>query len=183
MCYFGMIHVALDKIFLRYNEKYKSMKSQDRHLYKSYVTSAMHAVGCVVFSTLAIWYVCPGEETALNSDHCVNTVRHIHIWSLLHTCGYFLSDFLVIWFLIQGSSTLDIQTLWHHALGAFVFYETLIFMDFCVVFGTMLLFTECSTFFLSVRYFLYTHDMTSSLWYYANVAVMFVVFLVGRLYY
>ena len=142
-----------------------------------------HSAGCVLISTLAIWYVCPGEETVFNSEHCLNTVRHIHIWSLLHTCGYFLSDFLVIWFLIKGDTTLDIQTLWHHALGAFVFYETLLFMDFCVVFGTMLLFTEISTFFLAIRYFLYTHDLSQSFWYYSNVVVTFFVFLIGRLYY
>jgi hypothetical protein len=103
-----MVHVALDKLFLRFNEKYRSMKETDRHLYKSYVTSSLHALGCVGFSTLAIWYVCPGEETAFNSDHCVSTVRHLHIWSLLHTCGYFISDFIVIWFFIQGRTTLDI---------------------------------------------------------------------------
>jgi len=64
-----------------------------------------------------------------------------------------------------------------------VFYETVIFMDFCVVFGTMLLFTECSTFFLAIRYFLYTHELSNSISYYMNALVMFFVFLVGRLYY
>jgi hypothetical protein len=63
-------------------------------------------------------------------------------------------------------------------LGAFVFYETLIFMDFCLVFGTMLLFIEGSTIFMAVRYFLYTHDMSDSIWYYLNVGVMFITFLV-----
>lgn len=183
MCYFGMLHIVFHQIFIKHNEKYKSMKETDRHLYKSYLVSIFHSIGCVIFSTLAMWYVCPGEETVFNSDHCVNTVRHIHIWSLLHTCGYFLSDFLVIVYLIKGNTTLDKQTLWHHALGALVFYETLIFMDFCVVFGTMLLFIEVSTIFLAVRYFLYTHDMSSSLWYYLNVVFMFVSFLVCRLYF
>lgn len=183
MCYFGMVHVICHEIFIRYNEKYRSLKETDKHLYKSYVTSILHAIGCVVFATLAIYGVCPGEETAFNSPHCVSTVRHLHVWSLLHTCGYFLSDFLVIWFLIKGDTTMDHQTLWHHALGAFVFYETLLFMDFCLVFGTMLLFIECSTIFMSIRYFLYTHDMSNTMWYYANVAVMFLVFLFGRLVY
>ena len=73
--------------------------------------------------------------------------------------------------------------MWHHALGAFVFYETLLFMDFCVVFGTMLLFTEVSTIFMSIRYLLYVHDMSSTIWYYGNVVVMFLVYLIGRLYY
>ena len=73
--------------------------------------------------------------------------------------------------------------MWHHALGAFVFYETLLFMDFCVVFGTMLLFTEVSSIFMSIRYFLYVHDMSSTMWYYGNVVVMFLVYLIGRLYY
>ena len=73
--------------------------------------------------------------------------------------------------------------MWHHVLGAFVFYETLLYMDFCVVFGTMLLFTEISTIFTSIRYFLYVHDLSASLWYYGNAATTFFVFLIGRLYY
>lgn len=80
------------------------MKQTEKHLYKSYVVSMFHSAGCVMFAVLAIWYVCPGEETAFNSDHCVSTVRHLHVWSLLHTCGYFISDFLVIWFLIKGDT-------------------------------------------------------------------------------
>lgn len=142
-----------------------------------------HSTGCVVISSLAMWYACPGDETVFNSDHCVSTVRHIHVWSLLHTCGYFISDFLVLWFLIKGDTPLDHQTYWHHALGAIVFYETVLFMDFCVVFGTMLLFIEGSTFFLALRYFLYTHDLSSSIWYYINVVAMFLTFLLMRIYF
>ena len=73
--------------------------------------------------------------------------------------------------------------MWHHALGAIVFYETLLYMDFCVVYGTMLLFTEVSTIFTSARYFLYTHDLGTSNYYYANGIILFFVFLIGRLYY
>jgi hypothetical protein len=181
--YFCTWHIVQHEIYLRFNQKYKEMKPETQALYRAYVVSIVHCIGCVIMSYLAMWHVCPGEETVFNSEHCMNTVRHIHIWALLHTCGYFINDFFVLKYLIKGDSPLDRQTLWHHLLGAIVYYETLMYMDFCTVFGTMLLFTEISTIFLSIRYLLYTHDMSQSMWYYANVSITFILFLTARLYF
>lgn len=54
-------------------------------------------------------------------------------------------------------------------------------MDFCVVFGVMLLFTEISTPFVNIRWFLFTHGATGSIWYAINSIVAFFVFFFGRI--
>ena len=56
-------------------------------------------------------------------------------------------------------------------------------MDFMVVFGVMLLFTEISTTYVSMRWLLYKHDMGKGPLYAINAVAMFVVFLFGRLIY
>jgi hypothetical protein len=54
-----------------------------------------------------MWFICENGQTVFNSEECINTVRYIHIWALLHTCGYFLVDFFFLFFIIKGTSTLD----------------------------------------------------------------------------
>ena len=63
------------------------------------------------------------------------------------------------------------------------FYQTLYFMDFMIVFGVMLLFTEISTPFLSGRWLFFTHNNTQSKWYQANILCLFLSFLGGRVIY
>ena len=128
-------------------------------------------------------YICGGNQTVFNSDECINTVRYIHIWALIHTCGYFFVDFIFIFFVIKGDTALDYQTYAHHIVAIATFYQTLYFMDFMVVFGVMLLFMEISTIFLSLRALLFTHGLQQSKWYAANVVLLFLTFLFGRLFY
>lgn len=52
----------------------------------------------------------------------MDTVRYVHIWALLNTCGYFISDFFWLFFVIKGDSTLDYQTYAHHLIAVFTFY-------------------------------------------------------------
>ena len=130
-----------------------------------------------------MFYICGGNQTVFNSDECINTVRYIHIWALIHTCGYFIVDFLFIFFVIGGDTALDYQTYAHHIIAVLTFYQTLYFMDFMVVFGTMLLFMEISTIFLNLRYLLFTHGYAHTRWYAANAVCMFFTFLLGRLFY
>lgn len=151
--------------------------------YRTYTTSFIHALVCVFLSTIAMFYICGEGKTVFNSDECINTVRYVHIWALIHTCGYFIVDFIYIWFVIEGSSALDYQTYAHHIIATVTFYQTLYFMDFLVVFGVMLLFMEISTLFVSMRWLLYTHGYAQSKWYALNAIMMFVTFLLGRLVY
>jgi len=137
----------------------------------------------VVLSTLAMFYVCGEGNTVFNSDECLSTPRNIHIWTLLHTTGYFITDFFVQYFLVQGRAAIDYQTYAHHIIGAVTFYQTLYFMNYMVVFGVMLVFQEISTTYVALRWLLYKHDMGRSQAYFLNAFFMFVFFMVGRLWY
>ena len=82
---------------------------------------------------------------------------------------------------MKGRSSLDYQTYAHHIVATTTFYQTLYFMDFCCVFGVMLLFTEISTPFVNIRWFLFTHEATGSIWYAINSIAAFFVFFFGRI--
>lgn len=136
---------------------------------------------CVILSTIAMFYICPDGKTVFNNDLCMNTPRYIHVWALLHSCGYFIVDFVFFFFLVGGRTTLDYQTYAHHIIATLTFYQTLYFMDFMIVFGVMLLFMEISSIFLSFRWLLFKHDMSQSRLYGVNSILSFVSFLFGRL--
>ena len=76
---------------------------------------------------------------------------------------------------------MDYQIYVHHIVSITTFYQTLYFMDFCVVFGVMLLFIEVSTLFVSARWLLFTHNMAESKWYAINAIVAFFSFLTCRI--
>jgi len=151
--------------------------------YRSYILSITHAIGCVYLSTISMFFICGDDKTVFNSEECVNNVRYIHIWALLHTCGYFLMDFFFLWFVVGGNTALDYQTYAHHIIATATFYQTLYLMDFCVIFGVMLLFIEISTIFVSLRWLLFTHGEGDSLAYKVNGLVSFFAFLLGRIIY
>ena len=181
--YFFALHLVIHLVTNRYSHIYSVMTRIKQAEYRSYITSTIHAIVCVFLTTIAMFYICGNDQTVFNSDVCINTVRYIHIWALIHTCGYFIVDFLFIWFVIEGSSALDYQTYAHHIVAVFTFYQTLYFMDFMVVFGVMLLFMEVSTIFVSLRWLLFTHGFAGSMWYAGNAVAMFFSFLFGRLVY
>ena len=94
---------------------------------------------------------------------------------------YFLEDFFFLSVIAGGNTALDYQTYAHHLIAVVTYYQTLYFMDFMVVFGSMLLFIEISTPFVSLRWLLFTHGLNETKWYVINAAMMFLSFLFGRL--
>merc|ERR1712110_519322 len=159
------------------------MDTRARVEYRSYICSPIHALLSVGLSMIAMFWICGHGKTVFNDDQCFNTPRYIHIWALLNTCGYFIVDFFWLAFIVQGTSALDYQTYAHHIIGAATFYQTLYFMDFMVVFGVMLLFTEVSTTYVAIRWILYKHKMEKSMAYNVNALITFLTFLVFRLIY
>ena len=61
----------------------------------------------MILAVISMWFICGDGKTVFNSDECINTPRYIHIWALLHTCGYFLTDFFFMWFIVKGDTSLD----------------------------------------------------------------------------
>ena len=180
LAYFFAFSLAIHLIANRRTRVYSEMTPVKQTLYRSYILSIAHAIGCVILSTISMFYICSDGKTVFNSDECINTPRYIHIWALLHTCGYFLMDFFFMFFIVQGNTALDYQTYAHHLVATATFYQTLYFMDFMVVFGVMLLFIEVSTIFVSFRWLLFTHGHGDSQLYKVNALISFVMFLLGR---
>ena len=183
IAYWCMITLVIHLICMRYNEKYRNEDVKGRALYRSYICSPIHAMTACFLATIAMFFICGGNKTVFNDNECLNTVRYIHIWALLHSTGYFIHDLYVQWVEVGGTSPIDYQTYAHHIIAAGTFYQTLYFMNFMVVFGVMLLFTEISTTYVAMRWLLYKHDMGSSRTYGANAVFMFIFFLFGRLIY
>ena len=68
--------------------------------FRTTVVSIFHSCICIVLCTIGLLYICPGDQTVFNSDVCINTVRYIHIWAVITSCGFFLVDLFTIVFLI-----------------------------------------------------------------------------------
>jgi accessory gene regulator protein AgrB len=71
----------------------------------------------------------------------------------------------------------------HHLLAIVTFLFTLHFLNFTLVFGVMLLFIEISTPYVSIRWLLYTHDYGHSLAATIDSLLIFIAFLLGRLFF
>lgn len=71
----------------------------------------------------------------------------------------------------------------HHIIATFTGYATLVFMNYAVVIGVLLLFTEISTTYVSLRWMIYTHKADKSTCGIINTVTLFFTFLFGRLIY
>ena len=182
--FYLLVHYLIHVIAMRKYSVYKDeMDTRARVEYRSYICSPIHALLSVGLSMIAMFWICGHGKTVFNDDQCINTPRYIHIWALLNTCGYFITDFFWLACVVRGTSALDYQMYAHHIIGAFTFYQTLFFMDFMVVFGVMLLFQEVSTTYVSMRWLLHKHKLSNTNTYNINQLVTFVTFLVFRLIY
>ena len=123
IAYFFTLHFLIHQYYNRYrNQVYISMNTQKQTEYRTYILSIMHAIVCVYLSATAMWNICEDGKTVFDSQECMMTVRYIHVWALLHTCGYFLTDFFFLFFVIKGDSALDYQTYAHHLVAVTTFY-------------------------------------------------------------
>lgn len=111
----------------------------------------------------------------------MDTPRYLHIWALVNTCGYFVTDTFCIVVIIRSFTPFDKQMIGHHIIAFFTFLSTLVFMNWTVVFGVILLFVEVSTTFISIRWLLYTHKKHKTICHTINAIVCFFAFLLGRL--
>lgn len=159
VAWFLALNLIIHLVAMRKTSIYREMDNKKRTEYRAYIVSPIHAIGAVILSTLAMFFICGDGKTVFNNDECMNTVRYVHIWALLHTCGYFIVDFFFLYFVVKGDSTLDYQTYAHHIIATTTYYQTLYFFDGLCVFGCILLFIEISNPFTCLRWLLYTHGM------------------------
>jgi hypothetical protein len=125
-----------------------------------------------------------GENiTVFNSSECFSTPRHLHIWAAFNSCGYFYVDFVYLCFIVADHTALDVQLYVHHLMAIGSFYLTVVLMSFQLVFGVIMLFIEVSTSFNSIRWMMYTHNLSDSVWYAVNTVLGAAFFLGARILY
>jgi uncharacterized membrane protein len=107
VAYFFAMHLLIHVVAMRKARVYREMTTAKKTEYRTYIVSPIHAIVAVVLSTISMFYICGDGKTVFNNDECMNTVRYVHIWALLHTCGNFLVDFFFLYFVVGGSSSLD----------------------------------------------------------------------------
>lgn len=154
--------------------------------YRTFVISPFHNIGACVFAVFAMFYVCgdnaAGEKiTVFNTPECFETCRYLHVWALLHTCGYFIVDIIYTALVINEHSDLDKQMYGHHILSALSFYLTFLYMNWITVFCCLIMFVEISSTYVCVRWLLYTHKAQNSWVSSVNAMFLFFTFLFGRL--
>jgi hypothetical protein len=126
---------------------------------------------------------CGGDKTTFNDFECMDTPRNLHMVCVCHSGAYFLVDTGIMFFMSPNIKDVldDIQMYSHHILSVFNFYATLAFMNYTVVFGVIMLFTEISTLFICIRWFMYTHGHGASIFAAVNTVFIFLSFLTCRL--
>ena len=104
--------------------------------------------------------------------------------SMFFTCGYLVTDWILLQFVIGVRSAIDKQTIAHHTISFVTMYAAFWQQDYTVVFGTMLLFVEISTLFVTARWLMFAHDMKGGHpLQSANSFALFITFIFGRVFY
>ena len=181
MGFYGLLHLILHGLNGWLNKRYQKLTWSKQGDYRANLVSPIHSILCIMFSTLAMFEVCGDGQTVFNNEHCMGTPRYLHIWALVNTCGYFVTDTFCIIVIIRTFTTIDKQMIGHHVIAFITFVGTLAFMNWTVVFGVILLFVEVSTTYISIRWLLYTHKKHRTVCHTINAIIVFITFLLGRL--
>jgi hypothetical protein len=155
LTFYFLVHLFVHLICSKWNRVYQGKDMVKKVEYRTYVLSFFHAPIAVFLACAAMFLVCGDGKNVFNDDMCFNTVRYVHIWSLLNTCAYFFQDLFFYGIVIGDTSPMAYQTYAHHAVAILTFYETAYFMDWMMIFGCMLLFVEISTIFLYLLHVCY----------------------------
>ena len=179
--FYGFLHLATHCLCINFNKRYEKAGRVKQSHYRANIVGPIHALLSVYFAVLTMFYICGDGKTVFNNDICLNTPRYLHIWALVNTCGYFLADTFNIVVMIRTFDALDKQMIGHHVIALFTFLGTTAFMNWCLVFGVMLLFVEVSTTYISIRWLIYTHKMHRTACSTFNAFICFLTFFLGRL--
>ena len=89
LAFYFLVHMIIHLISMKYNRVYYERDMTKKVEYRTYVLSFFHAPIAVFLAIAAMYMVCPEGKNVFNDEVCFNTVRYVHIWSLLNTCAYF----------------------------------------------------------------------------------------------
>jgi hypothetical protein len=177
--YFFILHGMIHTLGSCFNKTYQGLDSKKKIEYRSYVVAPFHHCVSIFAAILTMFYVCGDGDNVFNNLECMDTPRNLHMLCMVHSCGYFIVD--TIFMIMTGEkSTQATQLYAHHFISIVNFYGTLVYMNFTVTFGVLMLFTEISTIFICIRWFLYTHGQGHSCFAVVNTCFVFISFALFR---
>ena len=181
VAYFVGLHFFLHLIYSKTNTHYRTLDTQKKKVeYRTYTISPIHHLTSIFISIVTMFYACGDDKTVFNDMECMNTPRNLHVLAVMHTCSYFIVDTaVIIWW--EKDLWGQLEMICHHTLSILNLYAGFAFMNFTMTFGICLLFTEISTIFICLRWFLYTHGYGHSTCAAINTGVVFFAFLILRL--
>ena len=100
------IHMFLSCASGHYNRYAKSTQKAELIMY---IVGQLHAILASWFCYYGMFYTCDGWEqgnTLLNSDQCLMNPKNIHYKMGLTTAGFFVYDFIVMWYFVKSSGNL-----------------------------------------------------------------------------
>jgi len=181
IAYFCSLHVGLHLVYMRLNSHYATLDTTKKRVeYRTYTISPIHHMTSIFISIITMFYACGNDKSVFNDLECMNTPLNMHVIAVMHTCSYFIVDTaIIIWW--EKDLWAELEMLLHHCLSILNLYAGFAFMNFTINFGIVLLFTEISTIFICLRWFLYTHGYGHSTFAAINSIMVFFTFLIFRL--
>jgi hypothetical protein len=101
--------------------------------------------------------------------------------NLLYFTGYIIGDLILQVFLVKDFTSSQAKANYiHHVLGLIGTFGGVTFGGFVGSFAYFSLFTECSTLFVNIRWFLFFHGLKDTNYYFYNGLVLTAAFFVFR---
>ena len=173
-------HFVMSKIiqFKLYNE----LSSYDQADYLSRITAQVHALISSVISYYLMFYSCGDGKTYFNSDECFYNPTKLTISLLCISFGYISFDLIIILKDIQDFSSLGMQNIVHHIISMTASFTALMVGGFNISAASATAFTEVSTIFLHIRYYMIKAKYASGKPFLIVVLIFIGLFIYARLY-
>lgn len=173
-------HFVMSKIiqFKLYNE----LSSYDQADYLSRITAQVHALISSVISYYLMFYSCGDGKTYFNSDECFYNPTQLTISLLCISFGYISFDLIIILKDIQDFSSLGMQNIVHHIISMTASFTALMVGGFNISAASATAFTEVSTIFLHIRYYMIKAKYASGKPFLIVVLIFIGLFVYARLY-
>jgi hypothetical protein len=169
---------------------YLDLDQKKRYLYITYITSVINAFGCLIGFYLGLSNCTPPEDkqvsgflgnTYLRNEYCVDHPNLYEVLAVQYFLGYLLWDTYVCVVMIGDvSSAGAVENLIHHGLGILGCIGNLLVGRYVTVLSTASMFTELSTPFCNIRYFLATHKKTKGQLFIVNGLMFLFSFFLAR---
>jgi hypothetical protein len=174
-CHYFMAKVIQFKL-------YNDLSTYDQADYLSRITAQVHALISSVLSYYLMFYMCGDGKTFFNDDQCYYNATPLAITSLCISFGYISFDLIIIMKDIQDFSSLGMQNVVHHLISMTASLTALFVGGYVINSAVATAFTEVSTIFLHIRYYMIKAKCASGKPFLIVVLIFIGLFIYARLY-